>query len=131
MIVVVIIGVLSALAMVALRNVRERALASRISNDMRQFKTAFATYSFQNNGWPPAAPAGTIPAGMQGYLSAAYLNTAEPGGAYSWTGDTGQIRFTCLSATERVMQLVDATLDNGELGSGDFTGGGSVYQFQL
>lgn len=131
MIVVVIIGILSALAIMALRHVRERALASRITNDMRQFKTAFAAYSFQHNGWPPAAAAGSIPDGMEGYLTSAYLNTAEPGGAYSWTGPTGQIQFTCLSANERVMQLVDASLDDGDIASGDFTGGGNTYQLQL
>lgn len=131
MVVVVIIGILAALATVALRHTRERAIAGRITNDMRQFRTAFQTHSFQHNGWPPAAAAGTIPAGMEGYLSRAYLNTAEPGGAYSWTGPSGQIRFTALSATPTIMQMVDASLDDGDIATGDFTGGGSDYQLQL
>lgn len=132
MVVVVIIGILAALATVALRRTRERALASRITNDLRQFRNAFAAYSFQHNGWPPAADAGTIPAGMEGYLSRAYLNTAEPGGAYSWTGPSGQIRFTTLSATPTIMQLVDVSLDDGDIAAGDFTqAGGDIYQLQL
>jgi len=131
MIVVVIIGILSALAMAALTRTRERALASRITNDLRQFRTAFASYSFQHNGWPPATSAGSIPAGMEGFLNPAYLNTAEPGGAYSWSGATGRILFTTLSANARVMRMVDESLDDGDIGAGDFTGGGNTYQLQL
>ena len=132
MVVVVIIGVLAGLALVALKHTRERALATRICNDMRQFRTAFQAYNLQNSTWPPATSAGTIPAGMEGYLSAAYLNPREPGGAYSWTGSSGQIRFTTLSATPGAMQMVDATLDDGNLATGEFTqAGGSLYQLQL
>jgi general secretion pathway protein G len=131
MVVVVIIGILAALAAVALRHTRERALATRISSDFRQFRTAFFGYSLDHEAWPAAGAAGVIPTGMEGYLSKAYLNTSEPGGAYSWTGSSGQIQFTSISATPSVMQMVDAVIDDGNLGTGAFTGAGLVYQLQL
>lgn len=131
MVVVVIIGLLAALALPAFKRTRERALATRITNDMRQFRTAFQTYALQTDTWPPATAAGTIPVGMDGYLSVAYLNTREPGGAYSWTGAARQIEFTTLSATADSMVLVDAALDDGNLGTGEFTGSGASYRLQL
>jgi prepilin-type N-terminal cleavage/methylation domain-containing protein len=131
MVVVVIIGLLAALALPAMNRTRERALATRISNDMRQFRTAFQAYALETEGWPLATAAGSIPAGMEGYLAAAYLNTREPGGAYSWSGATRQIEFTTLSATPGAMLLVDATLDDGDLATGDFTGSGTSYKLQL
>lgn len=131
MVVVVIIGLLAGLALVALRHTRERALATRITNDMRQFRTAFQAYALQFDGWPPAGAAGTIPTGMEGYLAAAYLNTREPGGAYSWSGASGQIQFETLSATVDSMQMVDSALDDGNLATGDFTGSGTSFRLQL
>ncbi len=131
MVVVAIIGLLAALAIVGLRNSRERTLGTRIANDLRQFQTAFAAYSFEHSGWPPAAGAGVIPTGMEGYLSRSYLNTVEPGGAYSWSGESGQLQFTPSAANERVMQIVDSIIDNGDPASGAFTGSGTRYQLQL
>jgi type II secretory pathway pseudopilin PulG len=131
MVVVVIIGLLAALALPALNHTRERALATRISNDMRQFRTAFQAYVLETEDWPPATAAGMIPVGMEGYLAAAYLNTREPGGAYSWSGATHQIEFTTLSATPGAMALVDVALDDGNLATGDFTGSGASYRLQL
>jgi len=132
MVVVVIVGLLAALALVSLRQARERSLATRIANDLRQFRSAFVAYNLENDRWPDAAAAGVIPAGMEGLLSSAYLNTREPGGAYSWSGLSGQLLFTTLSATVGSMRLVDATIDDGDLSSGDFRwSGGSNYQLQL
>lgn len=132
MVVVVIIGLLAGMAVVALKHTRERALATRITNDLRQFRTAFQAFNLQNAGWPPATTAGTIPAGMEGYLAAAYLNTREPGGAYSWAGTSGQIRFTTLSATSATMQMVDTAIDDGNLSTGEFTqAAGNTFQLQL
>lgn len=131
MVVVVIIGLLAGLALPAMKRTRERALATRITNDLRQFRAAFQACALQTDAWPPATAAGTIPAGMEGYLANAYLNTKEPGGAYSWTGPTRQIEFTTLSATAGSMVLVDAALDDGNLATGDFTGSGSSYRLQL
>lgn len=132
MIVVVIIGLLAALAVVALRRTRERALATRITSDLRHFRSAFQIFHMETSGWPAATAAGSIPAGMEGYLSAAYLNTSEPGGAYSWTGPGAQIRFTTLSASAATMVLVDIAVDDGDLATGAFRyAGGTNYELQL
>ncbi len=131
MVVVVIIGLLAAMATVAFRHTRERSLATRISNDLRQFSVAFRGYWLDHDGWPVAAAAGVIPTGMDEYMSKAYLNTKEPGGAYSWTGSAAQIQFTSINASESVMQMVDAAIDDGNISTGALTGAGSVYQLQL
>lgn len=130
MIVVVIIGILAGLAWMAVRRVHERSVAARITNDVRQFRGAFASYHLEKGSWPPATAAGEIPDGMQGYLGAAYLNTAEPGGAYSWAGD-GVLEFTTLTATERMMRIVDEAIDDGDLSTGDFSGAGTSFQLQF
>lgn len=131
MVVVAIIGLLAALAIMGLRNARERALGTRIANDLRQFQTAFSAYAVEHSGWPPAAGAGVIPTGMEGYLSRSYLNTSEPGGAYSWSGASGLLQFTPSAPNERLMQIVDSLIDNGDISSGTFTGSGATYQLQL
>ena len=54
MVVVVIIGLLAAIALPAFRIVRERSLASRLANDFRQSAAAFQTYTLEYGTWPAA-----------------------------------------------------------------------------
>ena len=55
MIVVVIIGLLAAMAIPAFRRVRESAQNARFVSDLRTFSQAFETYSLRNGAWPPNA----------------------------------------------------------------------------
>jgi type II secretory pathway pseudopilin PulG len=120
MIVVVIIGLLAAMAIPAFQRVQERSIASRIANDFRQFEAAFQRYNLENGGWPPAGSPGIVPAGMTGMLPAAYTSPSPMGGNYSWSGAGGIIRLTNTQATVAVMQRVDAIMDDGNLATGDF-----------
>lgn len=132
MIVVAIIGVLAAMAFISANRVRNRALAARFASDLQKYQTAFEQYYFQNGAWPAAAAAGNIPAGMEGALPANYVMPSPMGGGYSWSGDTGRIRLTSSSASDDMMQLVDAMIDDGDLTTGAFrsmTSGG--YHLQL
>jgi prepilin-type N-terminal cleavage/methylation domain-containing protein len=133
MIVVVIIGILAALALAATQRAKERALASRMANDFRQYAAAYQQYNLSTGGWPAATTAeGQIPANMTGFLPTAYTSPSAMGGGYTWSGTTARLRLINTQATDVVMQRVDAILDDGNLNTGDFskmTSGG--YHWQL
>ena len=120
MVVVVVIGLLAAIAMAAFQRVREVSNASRYANDFRQFESAFQRYATEFGQWPPNALPGLVPAGMSGYLPASFTNTSPMGGNYQWTGPSCYILLRNSNATDAVMRRVDATLDNGDLNSGAF-----------
>lgn len=120
MVVVVIIGVLAALAIPAFQRVRERSTASRFANDFRQFESAFQRYATEFGQWPPAGAVGVIPTGMIGYLPATFENTSAMGGSYQWSGPSRYVVLRNSQATDAIMQQVDATLDDGDLTTGQF-----------
>jgi prepilin-type N-terminal cleavage/methylation domain-containing protein len=120
MIVVVVIGLLAAIAIPAFQRVQERSMAARFINDFRQFDSAFQRYATENGQMPPPGAAGTIPAGMDGYLPASYTNTSPMGGNYLWSGPSGYVVLRGSDATDAVMQRVDEALDDGDLTKGDF-----------
>ena len=125
MIVVVIIGLLAAMAIPAFQRVRERSLASRYANDFNQFSAAFQRYALENGGWPAGVVGGVVPTGMDGYLPVPYTQPSPMGGNYGWSGPSGRIVLQNTSATTSVMQKVDAILDDGDLSTGDFTMSGA------
>lgn len=134
MVVVVIVGLLAAMAIPAFQHVRERAIASRYVNDFRQFESAFQRYATENGQWPPSAGDGVIPAGMDGYLPTAYTEPTPMGGKYQWVGGSESvILLHSTQATDAVMQHVDAALDDGDLSKGAFVkinGFGYGYRIQ-
>ena len=121
MVVVVIIGLLAAIAIPAFQRVRDRSFASRYVNDFRQFDSAFQRYATENGQWPPQAASGVVPTGMAGYLPTAYTAPTPMGGNYQWfnSGET-VIALMGSQTTDAVMQRVDAALDDGNLSSGEF-----------
>lgn len=121
MIVVVIIGLLAAIAIPAFQKSRQRSQASRLVNDFRQFDSAFQRYLLENGTPPPVAMMGVVPAGMAGYLPANYTDPSPFGGGYIWSGPSSNIVLSGSSATDTVMQMVDVALDDGDLATGDFT----------
>jgi len=134
MVVVVIIGLLAAIALPAFQRVRRQSLATRYANDFRQIAEAFLRFSLENGTWPAGTTLeGEKPSDMpDGYLPARYFETTPMGGGYTWSGSSGRIRLRSTQATDEVMQKVDAILDDGDLSTGKFsrilTGG---YHYQL
>ncbi len=121
MIVVVIIGLLAAMAIPAFQRSRMRSQAARLTNDFRQFDSAFQRYALEAGQLPATASAGgVIPAGMAGYLPTAYTQPSPLGGLYVWSGPSSHIVLVNTNATDTVMQLVDAALDDGDLSAGEF-----------
>lgn len=121
MIVVVIIGLLAAIGIPAFQRVRERLLASRLTNDFRQFEAGFQRYILESGQNPAASASGVVPTGMDGYLPDAYTQTSPMGGNYLWSGPSANIVLRGSSATDAIMQRVDAALDDGDLTTGNFT----------
>jgi len=121
MIVVVIIGLLAAIAIPAFQKSRQRSQAARLVNDFRQFDSAFQRYLIEYGTPPPMAAMGTIPTGMAGYLPSNYTDPSPFGGGYIWSGPSANIVLSGSAATDTVMQMVDAALDDGVLTTGDFT----------
>lgn len=95
MIVVVIIGLLTAMAIPAFQGVRERSLQGVMDNDARQISSAAAQYFLENNvgtvtvddliaGIPSATPA--VPSYLSGVSDKTNLDTTAaltPGGTFT------------------------------------------------
>lgn len=122
MIVVVIIGLLAAIAIPTFNRVKIKSQAARMANDFRQYEAAFNRFSMENGALPASSAAGTLPAGMTGYLPDSFTQPSALAGSYEWAGAPDQnIVLSGTYATDEVMQLVDKTLDDGDLATGDFT----------
>jgi prepilin-type N-terminal cleavage/methylation domain-containing protein len=120
MIVVVIIGLLAAIAVPAFQRIRERSVASRMANDFRQFESAFQRYSMEYGTVPAPAAGGVIPTGMDGYLPISYTAVSPVAGNYLWSGPSSNIVLRHSNATDSLMQRVDEILDDGNLTTGEF-----------
>lgn len=132
MVVVVIIGVLAAIAIPAFQRVREKSIVSRYANDFRQFAAAFQSYNMANGGWPAAqATAGSVSATLAPYLPASWAQPSPMGGGYTWSGTSGRIRLLGSNATDTIMQQVDALLDDGNLTTGSFSKMSGTGNFHL
>ncbi len=140
MIVVVIIGLLAAMAIPAMKRVVERQETSQVANDMRVFSQAFETYSTQNGAWPRSAGAGIVPAVFRGtgWIKEGVWQAKAPiGGKWRWTYSVGGVPFTagisitnytCINAQ---LVAIDALIDDGDLTTGNFQKFGSRVTYIL
>lgn len=129
MVVIVIIGLLAALAIPAIRRSQRSSQNTRVINDFRVFTQAFEIFNTNNGGWPDTAAPGVmpnLPTSITDTLKAAsWQSTTTIGGLWQWdnaltsAGPAGIciIGFTC---TDEQLQQIDAKLDDGNLGAGNF-----------
>ena len=123
MIVVVIIGLLAAMALPAFQRVRDRSLASRVANDFRIFTDAFSTYALDTGSYPPDVTRGVLPTGMEEYIKASVFSEETPiGGNYNWEmgvqGVQAAVSVEGPTVDTNVLELIDEIMDNGDLSSG-------------
>ncbi len=126
MIVVLIIGLLAAMALPAFARAQRNSQNARFISDLRVFSQAFETYAMKNGSWPPNAGSGVVPAGMSGELkdSAWMVPKNSIGGRWNWDrnnfGGIAVISVVNATATDLQMQLVDEKIDDGDLNTGRF-----------
>ena len=126
MIVVVIIGLLAALAIPAMGRVQRAAKINRIVNDIRVFAQAFETYATQNPTWPANASAGAVPAGMSSadFKVSVWQATTAIGGRWNWdrniSGFSAGISISAFTVNDAQLIAIDAKLDDGDLATGNF-----------
>jgi type IV pilus assembly protein PilE len=130
MVVVVIIGLLAAIAIPTISRVRRNAQNARFVSDLRAFAQAFETYATKYGKWPPNASSGMVPAGMSGELrDASWTATNSVGGRWNWDyktgGVTAGISTSGVKADDDQMAQIDAMIDDGDLTKGHFIKAGS------
>jgi prepilin-type N-terminal cleavage/methylation domain-containing protein len=132
MIVVVIIGLLAALALPAFARVQKAARLSRFVNDLRVASGAIEHYALDKGGWPPDGNA-ALPPELNEYIPPGKLPSPPVFGGY-WDWDRGNFGITAglslenYTALESELEAVDRKIDDGDLTTGMFrkTGGNRV-----
>lgn len=125
MIVVVIIGLLAAMAIPAFGRVRERTENTTVANDLRTFSAAFDQYALEIGSWPADGDAGVVPAVMAGRINVAAWTRGTPGGGrYDWENggigiQAGISLYGCNFSDERLAKI-DAMIDDGNVNTGKF-----------
>jgi len=136
MIVVVIIGLLAALAIPAFGVVGRRAQNARFISDLRTFAQGFETYALKNGAWPPDGFPRTLPPGMSGELKdSAWAADTSVGGQWDWDfeqfGVTAGISVYLPTAMPVQMLEIDREIDDGNLSTGIFRSRTAGYIFIL
>ncbi len=125
MVVVVIIGLLAAIAIPTMARLRRNAQNNRFMSDLRTFAQAFETYAMKKGTWPPNAGNGAVPTGMSGEFSdASWKAVNSLGGRWNWdykfNGVTAGISTVLPTENDAQMAQIDAKIDDGDLSKGIF-----------
>ena len=132
MVVVVIIGVLVAMALPAYRRITMRSKTAALVSDLRSYSTAFITYNLQNGKWPADGIPGEIPAVMSGALAQGFGRPSPIGGVYKWNYGVSADGVTAtaaiiietdgtqvLSDDADLREMIDQEMDDGNLATGN------------
>jgi prepilin-type N-terminal cleavage/methylation domain-containing protein len=125
MIVVVIIGLLAALAIPAFQRIQRASQNSRVVNDFRIFAQAFETYATEKGDWPANVGAGVVPAGMAGtFKTDTWQQATVIGGRWNWdkgnSGIAAGISISSFTCTDAQLTEIDTKIDDGNLNTGLF-----------
>lgn len=129
MIVVVIIGLLAALAIPAFQRVQRASQNARVINDWRVFSQAFEVYNTMNGAWPNNVGPGvvpTTPVSMNGdFKVATWQAVTTIGGRWNWDNSLGSggnagISISLYTCDDTQLAEIDAKIDDGDLTTGNF-----------
>lgn len=125
MIVVVIIGLLAALAIPAMQRAQHAAKTSRFISDLRTFVQSFEQYALENGNWPPNVGSGAVPANMTTALHiSVWTSRNTVGGRWNWdrnyAGFSAAVSTVDGNLTDEEMADIDAQIDDGDLSTGNF-----------
>ena len=133
--VVLIIGIIAAVSVPALKKNAQNARSSAVMNDLRVYAGAFQAYAQEHGDWPPGGGApGAFPPGMDGYLSSTNWSRTTPiGGSYQFATQSPQAggRYAAViiiastadspvSSDANQLTDIDQKLDDGNLSTGNF-----------
>lgn len=124
MIVVVIIGLLAALAVPAFQRVRVAAVSKRYLNDVRQIAAGAERFALEAGNYPPNGIASLHP-NLRGYVPDSLFGTPTPlGGVWDWdyqqNGFQAAISVYQFTAPDEQLLDIDRTCDDGNLATGSF-----------
>ena len=139
MIVVVIIGLLAAMAIPAFKRVQQKSRNTTLANDLRAFAQAFETYALETGGFPPDADIGVVPPAMTGGRSSLdvgnFAGVTPIGGRYDWDynvfGIVAAVSVADATISTEQLTAFDAMFDDGSLTSGNFRGNTGRYSYVL
>mgnify|MGYP006306586335 CR=1 FL=1 len=129
MMVVLVIGLLAAIAFPAFRKARIKTQVVQTANDMKVFGDAFDLYAMERAGYPPDCdlpdPWHLPNTAMEEYLDEKKWKALTPlGGNYNWEGpdfyDYAGIALDDQSAEADIVEKLDKTFDDGSLTEGKF-----------
>jgi type IV pilus assembly protein PilA len=122
-VVVVVIGLLAAIAVPGYKKIIQRSTNTTMSSDIRAATGALEHYVFENGSWPPDG-AGGWPTELTGYLPPPdRWNRPTPiGGTWSWAlntdGTTAALRISDFTAPANQVLKLDSMIDDGDLTTG-------------
>ena len=136
MVVVVIVGILAAMAIPTIVRIKRSAQNARFASDLRTFAQAFETFAMRNGTWPPNAGNGIVPTGMSGELrDANWMAVNSLGGRWNWdnnfNGVAAGISTVIPNADDAQMAEIDAKIDDGDLAAGNFVKINGRYTYIL
>ena len=124
MIVVVIIGLLAAMAIPAFAKIREKSQNAAAFNDLRIFANAFQDYATEHGYWPADVNEGILPPEMaDSTIRPNQFTSKTPvGGVYDWEGPTSWttlfVSIRDSNLTPDRAQRMDKDLDDGDTDTG-------------
>ncbi len=122
------IGIVIAIAVPTLQSQTEKAKISAVAADLKTFETGFVSYQSDNSTFPPdhhlSGPY-HLPAGVEAYIpTARWVETTPLGGNYNWEGPNNYpyagVSVFQPTASASTFALLDAVLDDGNVGTGRF-----------
>lgn len=125
MVVVAVIGLLTAIAIPTFVHARENSRNSVYAANVRTAAAAFVHYATDNKSYPPSAGAGSVPVGMETYLTSFRWTAETPiGGNWTWDCDMNGYKagIAVNGPTVPVAQIqdIDRIIDDGDLTTGQF-----------
>jgi prepilin-type N-terminal cleavage/methylation domain-containing protein len=126
MIVVMIIGVLVAIALPAFSRARMNSQNVRFINDLRIATGAIESYVMEQGRYPADRNPGVIPVGLSAYLKNLHWEQTTPiGGQWDWDynvfgAKAGISVYFGNTAQDTRMQDIDRRIDDGNLATGFF-----------
>ena len=134
MIVVAVIGLLASLGIPNAVKAGNDTRKARFAREIQTAGYAFVQYAFDYGEYPPDKLPAQVPSGMAAYLSGfAWTEETVLGGQWDWDygvfGITAGVSVKSPNWSNEQMQEIDALIDDGNLGSGQFRRrpGGYIY----